>query len=48
MQQVFRIIADIRARGTTVLLVEQNAHVALSVADPGTREKLPALSDLFS
>ena len=33
VQQVFRIIADIRSRGTTVLLVEQNAHMALSVAD---------------
>lgn len=33
VQQVFRIISDIRARGTTVLLVEQNAHMALSVAD---------------
>jgi branched-chain amino acid transport system ATP-binding protein len=33
VQQVFRIIADIRARGTTVLVVEQNAHMALSVAD---------------
>ena len=35
VQQVFRIIADIRARGTTVLLVEQNAHMALGVADRG-------------
>jgi branched-chain amino acid transport system ATP-binding protein len=33
VQRMFRIIADIRARGTTVLLVEQNAHVALSIAD---------------
>jgi branched-chain amino acid transport system ATP-binding protein len=35
VQQVFRIIADIRARGTTVLLVEQNANMALLVADRG-------------
>lgn len=35
VQQVFRIVSDIRARGTTVLLVEQNAHMALSVADRG-------------
>ncbi|HYZ22058.1 MAG TPA: ABC transporter ATP-binding protein [Rhodopila sp.] len=35
VQQVFRIVADIRARGTTVLLVEQNAHMALRVADRG-------------
>ena len=35
VQQVFRIIAEIRRRGTTVLLVEQNAHMALQVADRG-------------
>jgi branched-chain amino acid transport system ATP-binding protein len=35
VQAVFRIIADIRARGATVLLVEQNARMALKVADRG-------------
>ena len=35
VQQVYRTIAEIRRRGTTVLLVEQNAHMALGVADRG-------------
>ena len=35
VQQVFRIVAEIRRRGTTVLLVEQNAHMALGIADRG-------------
>jgi len=35
VQQVFRIITEIRARGATVLLVEQNANMALGVADRG-------------
>ena len=35
VQSVFRIISEIRRRGTTVLLVEQNARMGLSVADRG-------------
>jgi branched-chain amino acid transport system ATP-binding protein len=35
VQEIFRIIAEIRAEGTTVLLVEQNVHMALAVADYG-------------
>lgn len=32
VQTIFRIIRDINAGGTTILLVEQNAHMALQVA----------------
>jgi branched-chain amino acid transport system ATP-binding protein len=35
VQQVYKTIAEIRRHQTTVLLVEQNAHMALSVADRG-------------
>jgi branched-chain amino acid transport system ATP-binding protein len=35
VQAVFQIIAEIHQRGTTVLLVEQNAHMALKVANWG-------------
>jgi branched-chain amino acid transport system ATP-binding protein len=35
VQAVFKIIAEIRKRGATVLLVEQNARMALKVADYG-------------
>jgi branched-chain amino acid transport system ATP-binding protein len=35
VQGVFQIIAEIHKRGTTVLLVEQNAHMALKAADWG-------------
>jgi branched-chain amino acid transport system ATP-binding protein len=35
VQQVYRVIAEIRRQQTTVLLVEQNAHMALSIADRG-------------
>lgn len=33
VKEIFHIIADIRAAGTTVILVEQNAHMALQIAD---------------
>jgi branched-chain amino acid transport system ATP-binding protein len=35
VQQLFATIREIHARGTTILLVEQNAHMALSVAHRG-------------
>ena len=35
MQAVFQIIAEIRERETAVLLVEQNAHMALKIANWG-------------
>lgn len=35
VQQLFQTIARIRGQGTTVLLVEQNAHMALSIGDRG-------------
>ena len=33
VKEIFRIISEIRAAGTTVVLVEQNVHMALNVAD---------------
>jgi len=33
VQEIFRIIKDINAQGTTVLLVEQNAKMALAIAN---------------
>jgi len=35
VQQLFAVFRQIRERGTTILLVEQNANMALSVADRG-------------
>lgn len=33
VKEIFEIIKDINDKGTTILLVEQNAHMALSIAD---------------
>jgi branched-chain amino acid transport system ATP-binding protein len=33
VKEIFRIVGEIRAAGTTVVLVEQNVHMALHVAD---------------
>ena len=33
VREIFAIVEEIRAAGMTVLLVEQNAHMALSIAD---------------
>ncbi|MCL2337552.1 MAG: ABC transporter ATP-binding protein [Firmicutes bacterium] len=33
VEQIFQIIADLHREGTTILLVEQNARMALSIAD---------------
>jgi branched-chain amino acid transport system ATP-binding protein len=35
VEAIFQIILDIHAQGTTILLVEQNALMALQVADRG-------------
>jgi branched-chain amino acid transport system ATP-binding protein len=33
VKEIFRIVKEINKAGTTILLVEQNAHMALSIAD---------------
>ena len=35
VRTIFEIIREINAKGTTILLVEQNAHMALQVANHG-------------
>lgn len=35
VQEIFRIVASLKENGITILLVEQNAHAALSIADTG-------------
>ncbi len=35
VQQIFQIVREINAQGTTIFLVEQNAHMALSIANRG-------------
>jgi len=35
VESIFEVIQDINRQGTTVLLVEQNAHLALSIAHRG-------------
>jgi len=35
VEEIFRAIARLKAAGTTIFLVEQNAHAALAIADRG-------------
>lgn len=35
VEEIFQIIEEIREQGVTILLVEQNAHMALSIANRG-------------
>ncbi|MDR2885041.1 MAG: ABC transporter ATP-binding protein [Deferribacteraceae bacterium] len=35
VQHIFEVIKKINSQGTTILLVEQNAHIALSIANRG-------------
>ncbi|HTN65799.1 MAG TPA: ABC transporter ATP-binding protein [Burkholderiaceae bacterium] len=35
VEEIFRIVKSLKAEGITILLVEQNAHAALAIADVG-------------
>ncbi len=35
VEHIFQVIRELNARGTTILLVEQNAHKALKIANRG-------------
>lgn len=35
VEEIFRIVSNLKSQGITILLVEQNAHAALSIADVG-------------
>jgi branched-chain amino acid transport system ATP-binding protein len=35
VEEIFRIVKNLQSHGMTILLVEQNAHAALSIADVG-------------
>jgi branched-chain amino acid transport system ATP-binding protein len=35
VEEVFRVVKNLQAHGITILLIEQNAHAALSIADVG-------------
>ena len=35
VEHIFNVLVDINKRGTTILLIEQNAQIALQVADRG-------------
>jgi branched-chain amino acid transport system ATP-binding protein len=35
VREIFRVLADLRARGLSILLVEQNVRAALQISDYG-------------
>ena len=39
MNLIFTTLAELKAQGTTILLVEQNAQAALALADRGLRDR---------